>query len=73
MAGLDGPAPTELENAKSYLTGSFALRFDTNAKIANQLPGILLEDMGIDYGEKRYALVDAATQHDGPAAYHPAP
>ncbi len=33
----EGPNEKELNNAKSNLTGSFALRFDTNAKIANQL------------------------------------
>ncbi|MFM9943303.1 MAG: M16 family metallopeptidase [Hyphomicrobiaceae bacterium] len=60
----DGPTATELANAKSYLTGSFALRFDTNAKIANQLLWMLQEDMGIDYVEKRNALVDAVTLDD---------
>ena len=37
----EGPTETELADAKSYLTGSFALRFDTNAKIANQLLWVL--------------------------------
>ncbi len=60
----DGPTATELANAKSYLTGSFALRFDTNAKIANQLLWMLQEDMGIDYVEKRNAQVDAVTLDD---------
>lgn len=60
----DGPTPTELANAKSYLTGSFALRFDTNAKIANQLLWMLQEDMGIDYVEKRNGLVEAVTLDD---------
>ena len=49
----DGPTETELDNAKSYLTGSYALRFDTNAKIANQLLGIMVESLGIDYINKR--------------------
>ncbi|MGE5511153.1 MAG: M16 family metallopeptidase [Bacteroidota bacterium] len=60
----EGPTPTELENAKKYLTGSFALRFDSNAKIANQLLWMLQEDMGIDYVEKRNALVEAVTLDD---------
>jgi zinc protease len=60
----DGPTATELANAKSYLTGSFALRFDTNAKIASQLLWMLHEDMGIDYVEKRNALIDAVTLDD---------
>jgi len=60
----DGPTPEELQNAKDYLTGSFALRFDTNAKIANQLLGFLFEGYGIDYIDKRNALVNAVTLQD---------
>lgn len=57
----DGPTAQELQNAKDYLTGSFALRFDTNAKIANQLLGFLVEGYGIDYIDKRNALVNGVT------------
>ncbi len=60
----DGPTPEEMQNAKDYLTGSFALRFDTNAKIANQLLGFLFEGYGIDYIDKRNALVNAVTLAD---------
>ncbi|MFN3743275.1 MAG: M16 family metallopeptidase [Hyphomicrobiaceae bacterium] len=60
----EGPTPEELQNAKDYLTGSFALRFDTNAKIANQLLGFLFEGYGIDYIDKRNALVNAVTLDD---------
>ncbi|MDX2156815.1 MAG: pitrilysin family protein [Hyphomicrobiaceae bacterium] len=59
-----GPTVAELENAKSYLTGSFALRFDTNSKIASQLLWMLDEEMGIDYVDKRNALVEAVTLED---------
>jgi len=57
----DGPTAVELENAKLYLTGSFALRFDSNAKIANQLLWIWQEDLGIDYVDRRNALIEAVT------------
>ncbi|MGE0767378.1 MAG: M16 family metallopeptidase [Hyphomicrobiaceae bacterium] len=60
----DGPTETELANAKSFLTGSFALRFDTSAKIANQLLWMLHEDMGIDYPTRRNAMIDAVTLAD---------
>ena len=60
----NGPTPEELQNAKDYLTGSFALRFETNAKIANQLLGFLFEGYGIDYIDKRNALVNAVTLED---------
>lgn len=60
----EGPTETELAGAKSNLTGSFALRFDTNSKIANQLLWMLHEDMGIEYARKRNTLVDAVTMDD---------
>lgn len=60
----EGPTEAELTGAKSNLTGSFALRFDTNAKIASQLLWMLHEDMGLDYARKRNALVDAVTMDD---------
>jgi zinc protease len=59
-----GPTEDELANAKSYLTGSYALRFDTSTKIAEQLVAIQLEDLGIDYIEKRNDLVKAVTMAD---------
>jgi zinc protease len=57
----DGPTETELANAKSYLTGSFALRFDSNAKIAVQLLWIWQEDLGIGYVDKRNGEIEAVT------------
>jgi zinc protease len=60
----DGPSEAEFANAKSYLTGSYALRFDTNVKIATQLLGLMEEGFGPDYVEKRNALIDAITLDD---------
>ena len=57
----EGPTEVELANAKSYLTGSFALRFDSNAKIANQLLWILQEDLGKDYVDRRNGEIEAVT------------
>ena len=59
-----GPTEDELQKAKSYLTGSYALRFDSSTKIAEQLVGIQLEDLGIDYIDRRNALVNAVTLAD---------
>jgi len=59
-----GPTEEELELSKTYLTGSYALRFDTSTKIAGQLLGIQLEDLGIDYIEKRNGLIEAITIED---------
>ena len=57
----EGPTDKELQNAKSYLTGSFALRFDSNAKIANQLLWFWQEDLGREYVDTRNAEIDAVT------------
>ncbi len=59
-----GPTATELANAKSYLIGSYALRFDTNAKIANQLLAFMQEDLGIDYVDRRNAEIEKVTLDD---------
>ena len=60
----DGPTADELKKAKSYLTGSYALRFDTSGKIADQLVGIQMENLGIDYINKRNDLIEAVTLDD---------
>jgi zinc protease len=59
-----GPTGDELAKAKSYQKGSFALRFDTSTKIAGQLVQIQLDDLGIDYINKRNDLIDAITLAD---------
>jgi zinc protease len=60
----NGPTPADLEAAKSYLTGSYALRFDTNSKIASQLLGLMQEGFGPDYVENRNKLIEAVTLED---------
>ncbi len=59
-----GPTADELDKAKSFLKGSFALRFDTSSNIASQLVLIQLDDLGIDYINRRNALVEAVTLDD---------
>lgn len=59
-----GPTEEELAKAKSFLTGSYALRFDTSGKIANQLLGIRMEKLGLDYIDKRNGLIEAVTLED---------
>ena len=60
----EGPTATELAKAKAYLKGSYALRFDTSTKIASQLLQIQLDELGIDYINKRNKLIDAVTIED---------
>lgn len=57
----EGPTQRELDEAKTYLTGSYALRFDSNAKIASQLLAIQQDNLGIDYVNKRNGMIDAVT------------
>ncbi|WP_041321302.1 M16 family metallopeptidase [Hyphomicrobium denitrificans] len=60
----NGPTEADLNAAKSYLTGSYALRFDTNSKIASQLLGLMQEGFGPDYVENRNKMIDAVTLAD---------
>lgn len=59
-----GPTAEELEKSKSYLRGSYPLNFDTSTKIANLLVQIQLDDLGIDYIERRNGLIEAVTLDD---------
>ena len=60
----EGVSEVELKNAKSYLTGSYPLGFDTNSKIAGQLLFVQTEDLGMDYFDKRNKLIEAVTMDD---------
>lgn len=60
----EGPTEAELNDAKTYLTGSYLLRFDTSTKVAGQLLAIQLDDLGIDYIDRRNAEVNAVTIED---------
>ncbi len=55
-AGVGGE---ELTDAKAYLTGSFPLRFTSSGRIASMLVGMQLDDLGIDYLDKRNGYIDA--------------
>jgi zinc protease len=63
-----GPEQSELAKAKSFLTGSYALRFDTSSKIAGQLVQIQIDGLGIDYPDRRNAEVDAVGMDEVKAA-----
>ena len=60
----EGVTADELEKSKKFLTGAFALRFDSNAKIARYLAGLQAADLGIDYIDTRNDLVNAVTVED---------
>ena len=60
----EGPTAEELAAAKSFLKGSYALSLDTSGKIAVQLTQIQIDSLGIDYIQRRAALIDAVTIED---------
>jgi zinc protease len=60
----DGPTDEELQKAKDYLIGSYALGFDTSTKIAHTMVQIAFEGLGVDYIARRNALVASVTQED---------
>ena len=60
----EGPTEEEMAKAKAYLKGSYALNFDTSTKIASILLQNQLDDLGIDYVDKRNAMFDAVTIED---------
>jgi zinc protease len=62
--GETGPTAEELAAAKAYVTNSYPLGLDTSGKIAAQLTQIQLDKLGIDYIDRRGALIDAVTIED---------
>ncbi|HXJ00964.1 MAG TPA: pitrilysin family protein [Micropepsaceae bacterium] len=57
----DGAMANELADAKTYLTGSFPLGLDSNAKIARTLNGYQRAGLDADYVVKRNAMIQAVT------------
>jgi zinc protease len=57
----EGVTAEELDAAKRYLTGAWALSFDSNAKIASALAGFMSEGLPPDYLQTRNDLVEAVT------------
>ncbi len=54
----------ELSDAKSYLTGSFPLRIDSNSKIASFLIGVEFYNLGLDFVDKYKQLIESVTKDD---------
>lgn len=60
----DGPTEEELAGAKDFLIGSYPLRFDSSAKIAEQLVGMQTEDIPVSYMTQRAELIRAISVED---------
>lgn len=60
----NGVTQAELDAAKTYMTGSYPLRFDGNGNIASILVGMQMEGFPIDYPANRNAKIEAVTLDD---------
>jgi zinc protease len=56
-----GPTAAEVESAKTYLLGSYPRLFTSGTGTAGALLGIQLEDLGIDYIDRRQAEIAKVT------------
>jgi zinc protease len=60
----EGLTEQELAEVKTYLTGSYPLRFSGNGPIANMLVGMQMEGLPIDYAVTRNDKIMAVTMDD---------
>lgn len=59
--GAETVSDAELKLAKDYLRGSFPLRLDTSAKVADFLVAIEVQGLGLDYAERYRERIAAVT------------
>jgi zinc protease len=57
----EGPTQAELDDAKTYLTGSFPLNLDSTQHIAAVLVQMQEDKLGIDYLDRRAELIGSVT------------
>jgi zinc protease len=58
----DGPTETELEAAKKYVIGAYAINnLDTSGGIARTLVELQMDKLGIDYMQRRADIINAVT------------
>ncbi len=60
----DGPTDAEVDAAKTFLIGSFPLRFTSSGRIARILTAMQRADLGIDYLDRRNDLIAGVTADD---------
>lgn len=58
----DGPTAAELESAKKYMIGAYAINnLDSSSAIASTLVDLQVEKLGIDYMQRRVDLINGVT------------
>ena len=60
----EGATEAELTDARTYLTGSFPLRFTSTDSIARMLVGMQYNDLGIRHIDERNSFIEAVTMDD---------
>jgi len=60
----EGPSERQLADAKTYLVGSFPLQMDSTTSVASLLVTMQLDELGIDYLDRRNQLIQAVTLDD---------
>ena len=64
LMAKDGIGAEELDKARKYLIGSYALRFDTSRKIAGHLVSLQLDGYDVDRLDDRNAMIAGVTVED---------
>ncbi len=65
----EGPTEQELADAKAYIVGSYAINnLDSSRAIARTLVQLQMDDLGIDYIDRRAGLIEAVTLDEVKAA-----
>ncbi|MDE2485681.1 MAG: insulinase family protein, partial [candidate division NC10 bacterium] len=59
-----GVTDQELADAKAFLTGSFPLRLDTNAKLAGLISAVEYYRLGLDYADRYRTLIETVSKED---------
>jgi zinc protease len=65
----EGPTAAELQAAKDFLVGGFALRIDSNRKLLDNVASIAWNDLPLDYLDTWTARVAKVTAQDVRAAF----
>jgi zinc protease len=60
----EGPTAAELADARTFLTGSYPLQFTATAPIARIALQVQRDKLGIDFLDRRTALIEAVTADD---------
>lgn len=58
----NGPTDKEMDDARTHVIGSFMLGLDSNADIANFLLNMQINQLGMDYFDKRNSYFEAVTK-----------